>query len=269
MKFCLYMLSYVFPYTDMSSIKLIALKNVPLIEPNDNLVDIIIESLDSTNTSIDSGDIFVIAQKIVSKSENRYKYLDQVVVTNETDQLAKKIGKDPRLLQLIKEESNKIISTEKNVVIVEHKLGYININAGIDFSNIPNQKNIALLLPKNPSLSSKNIQHELSNRLKKDIAVVITDSMTRPYRSGVVNFALASTNLPSLKDISGNKDLFNNSLKCTEIAIADELASAAGLIMGQSNEKKPVILIKGFNKESYSNFDAADLEEKEKNDLYR
>ena len=93
--------------------------------------------------------------------------------------------------------------------------------------------------------------------------------MTRPYRSGVVNFALASTNLPSLKDISGNKDLFNNSLKCTEIAIADELASAAGLIMGQSNEKKPVILIKGFNKESYSNFDAADLVVNEKNDLYR
>ena len=87
------MLSYVFPYTDMSSIKLIALKNVPLIEPNDNLVDIIIESLDSTNTSIDSGDIFVIAQKIVSKSENRYKYLDQVVVTNDTDKLAKRLVK--------------------------------------------------------------------------------------------------------------------------------------------------------------------------------
>ena len=269
MKFCLYVLSYVFSYIDMSSIKLIALENIPFIEPNDNLVEIIVESLHSTNTSIESGDIFVIAQKIVSKSENRYKYLDEVAVSNETNQLAKKIGKDPRLLQLIKNESNKIISTEKNVVIVEHKLGYININAGIDFSNIPNQKNVALLLPENPSLSSKNIHRELSIRLKKEISIVISDSMTRPYRSGVVNFALASTNLPSLKDISGKKDLFNNLLKCTEIAIADELASAAGLVMGQSNEKKPVILIKGFNKESYTNFDAADLVVKEENDLYR
>ena len=269
MKFCLYMLSYVFPYTDMSSIKLIALKNVPLIEPNDNLVDIIIESLDSTNTSIDSGDVFVIAQKIVSKSENRYKYLDQVVVTNETDKLAKKIGKDPRLLQLIIEESNKIISTEKNVVIVEHKLGYINVNAGIDVSNIPDNTEQVLLLPENPTLSSNDICNDLSKKIQKNISVIISDSMTRPFRAGVINFALASTNIPSLEDITNQKDLYGNSFKCTEVAIADELASAAGLIMGQGNEQKPVIIIKGFDKNNCPEFNASDLVVTEKNDLYR
>ena len=253
----------------MNSIQLTAIENFPLVEPNDNLVNIIIDCIASSDVSIDDGDIFVIAQKIISKSENRYVDLNSVKVDIDTNELALKINKDPRLLQVIKNESNKIISSDKNVVIVEHKLGYINVNAGIDVSNIPNNKDQVLLLPENPTLSSDHICKELSKKIQKNISIIISDSMTRPYRAGVINFALASTNVPSLVDITNQKDIYGNSFKCTEVAIADELASAAGLIMGQGNEQKPVIIIKGFNKQNSSEFDASNLVVTEENDLYR
>tara|TARA_B100000965_G_scaffold49067_1_gene36090 strand:- start:3036 stop:3797 length:762 start_codon:yes stop_codon:yes gene_type:complete len=253
----------------MNSIQLTAIENFPLIKPNDNLVNIIIDCIASSDISIDDGDIFVIAQKIVSKSENRYIDLKSVKVDIDTNELALTINKDPRLLQLIKNESNKIISTDKNVVIVEHKLGYINVNAGIDVSNIPDNSEQVLLLPENPTLSSNDICNDLSKKIQKNISVIISDSMTRPFRAGVINFALASTNIPSLEDITNQKDLYGNSFKCTEVAIADELASAAGLIMGQGNEQKPVIIIKGFDKNNCPEFNASDLVVTEKNDLYR
>jgi coenzyme F420-0:L-glutamate ligase/coenzyme F420-1:gamma-L-glutamate ligase len=172
-------------------------------------------------------------------------------------------------MQAIINESNKIISTEKNVVIVEHKLGFININAGIDQSNILQDKNLALLLPENPSKSAKDIQKKLSEIFNKNISIIISDSMTRPYRSGIINFALSSNNIQSLIDLKGEKDMFGNKLRGTEIAVADELASAAGLLMGQSDEGKPVIIIKGFNKAGYKVNDAIDLIVDESEDLYR
>jgi coenzyme F420-0:L-glutamate ligase/coenzyme F420-1:gamma-L-glutamate ligase len=126
-----------------------------------------------------------------------------------------------------------------------------------------------LLLPENPTLSSDHVCKELSKKIKKNISIIISDSMTRPYRAGVINFALASTNVPSLVDITNQKDIYGNTFKCTEVAIADELASAAGLIMGQGNEQKPVIIIKGFSKQNSSEFDASNLVIPEENDLYR
>lgn len=253
----------------MNSLKLIALDNFPLIEPNDNLINLIYNTIDENNLIIDDGDIFVIAQKIVSKSENRYIDLDAVKVTTDAEEMASKLNKHPGLIQLIMNESNKIISTEKNVIIVEHKLGYININAGIDQSNIPQEKNLALLLPENPTKSAEYLQKGLSEILDKDVSVVISDSMTRPYRSGITNFAISSSNFPSLLDLKGKKDIYGNILRGTEVAIADELASAAGLLMGQSKESKPVILIKGFINEKYDVNNAFDLIVNEDEDLYR
>ena len=253
----------------MNSLKLIALEQFPLIEPLDNLVEIIYESIKSNKMTIDDNDVFVIAQKIISKSENRYLNLDEVEVTDEAINLANSLNKDRGLMQAIINESNKILSTEKNVVIVEHKLGFININAGIDQSNILQDKNLALLLPKNPSKSAKDIQKKLSKMLEKNISIIISDSMTRPYRAGVINFALASHNIQSFIDLKGEKDMFGNTLRGTEIAVADELASAAGLLMGQSDEAKPVILIKGFDKSDYKTNDAFNLIINKRDDLYR
>ena len=253
----------------MNAIKLIALKNFPLIKPNDDLANIINNSISLNNICIDDNDVIVVAQKIISKSENRYVDLDKVEVSEEAKDLATKLNKDKGLIQTIINESNKIISTEKNVVIVEHKLGFININAGIDQSNIPQDKNLALLLPENPTKSAIDLHQELTKFLNKNISIIISDSMTRPFRSGVTNFALASHNIQSLIDLKGEEDMFGNKLKGTEIASADELASAAGLLMGQSDEGIPVVIIKGFNRSSYQTNNAFDLIVNENDDLYR
>ncbi len=253
----------------MNSLELVALKDFPLIEPNDNLAEIIFKCIKNNNILVEDYDVIVIAQKVISKSENRYVDLDTVKVSKEAQDLALKLNKDKELVQLIMNESKKILSTEKNVIIVEHLLGFININAGIDQSNIPQDKNLALLLPEDPSKSAKELQIKLSEMLDKNISIIVSDSMTRPYRSGVINFALASHNIQSLLDLKGEKDLYGNKLKGTEVAVADELASAAGLLMGQSDEKKPVILIKGFNKSTYQINNSFDLIVNENDDLYR
>ena len=253
----------------MHYLKLIALKDFPLIEPNDDLASIINKSINNNGIDIESGDVVVVAQKIISKCENRYVELKNIQPSKEATDLAKTLNRDPAFIQIIQNESKKIISTDKNVIIVEHKLGFININAGIDRSNILQNDDEVLLLPENPSKSAKDLQSAISANFQRDIALIVTDSMTRPFRSGVSNFALASANIPSLIDLKGDSDIYGNILQSTEIAIADELAAAAGLLMGQGSEKQPVIIIKGFDKKNFSANDAFDLVVDEDEDLYR
>ena len=253
----------------MDHLNLIALKKFPLIEPGDHLNEIILKSISDNNLLLEDGDILIIAQKIISKAENRYINLDDVIPSQGAIDLGEELNRNPAFIQLILNESKSIISKEKNVIIVEHNLGFIHINAGIDRSNIPQDENLVLLLPIDPSSSAEIIQSFISKSLNINISVVITDSMSRPYRSGVTNFALASANIQSLIDLKGESDIYGNTLKSTEIAIADELAAAAGLLMGQGDELKPVILMKGFSKSSYGINDALDLTVDEKNDLYR
>ena len=253
----------------MNNIELKALEDFPYVEPGDDLAKIILKSFRINNINLDDGDVVVVAQKIISKSENRYIDLNKITPSEKAITLAKELNRDSSFIQVILNESNEIVSTEKNVIVVEHKLGFININAGIDRSNIPQDINQVLLLPKNPTISANNLRLALSEKFKKQIAVVITDSMTRPYRSGVTNFALASSNLQSLIDLSGEKDMYGNILKNTEIAVADEIAAASGLLMGQGSDKKPVVIIKGFNKNKYKVNDALDLVVSREDDLYR
>jgi len=253
----------------MHHLKLIALKDFPLIEPNDDLASIINKSINDNDIVIESSDVVVVAQKIISKCENRFVELKDIQPSKEATKLAKRLNRDPAFIQIIQNESKKIISTDKNVIIVEHKLGFININAGIDRSNILQNDDVVLLLPENPSKSAKDLQSAISANFQRDIALIVTDSMTRPFRSGVSNFALASANIPSLIDLKGDSDIYGNILQSTEIAIADELAAAAGLLMGQGSEKQPVIIIKGFDKKNYSTNDAFDLVVDEDEDLYR
>ena len=253
----------------MDHLKLVALKDFPLVKPHDNLATLIIESIKLNNINIEDGDVIIIAQKVVSKSENRYQNINDVIPTDEAIKLSQELKRDPGFMQIILDESSKIISTDKNVILVEHKLGFININAGLDRSNIDQKKNNVLLLPKDPSKSANNLQIDIAKETTKSISVIITDSMTRPYRSGVTNFALASSNIQSLIDLKGEEDIYGNILMSTEIAIADELSAAAGILMGQGNDAKPVIIIKGFDRNKYSKNDAFDLIVNEEDDLYR
>lgn len=253
----------------MDNLLIQALKEFPLIQPGDNLSSIILESCKHNKFILEDDDIIVIAQKVVSKSENRYKNLLEIKPSKQATNLALSLNRDPAFIQLILNESNEIISTDKNVIIVEHKLGFININAGIDRSNIPENKNLVLLLPEDPSSSSQKIYEDISSKIKKNISVIITDSMTRPYRSGVMNFALASTNIQSLIDLKGEKDIYGNIIQATEIAIADELAAASGLLMGQGNDGMPIVIIRGFDRKHYLKNDAFNLIVKKEDDLYR
>ena len=253
----------------MDNLSLQTLNEFPLIQPGDNLSSIILESCKHNHFELQDGDIIAIAQKVVSKSEGRYENLLEIKPSQKAFDLGKSLNREPAFIELILNESNEIISTEKNVIIVEHKLGFININAGIDRSNIPENKNLVLLLPEDPSLSSQKIYEDISSKTNKNISVIITDSMTRPYRSGVTNFALASANIQSLIDLKGEKDIYGNILQATEIAIADELAAAAGLLMGQGSDGIPIVIIRGFDRTQYSKNDAFDLIVKKEDDLYR
>lgn len=230
----------------MPSLILSTLENIPLIRQGDNLADII---LNATNFTLVDNDIFVIAQKIVSKSEERMVSLADVLPSQEAIDLANKTEKDPRLVELILQESNEVVRFRKNVIVVEHKLGFICANAGIDHSNVlgdGDNKDMVLLLPKNPDQSAKLIREEIKNKTNKNVGVMIIDSHGRAWRNGTVGVCIGLSGIPALIDERGFKDLFGYTLQATIIGVADELAAAASLMMGQAAEGTPVVHVRGF-----------------------
>ena len=176
---------------------------------------------------------------------------------------------DPKISEIVPELSE--IYQRWLLPIQTHHAAFSTMEGIAEFAvqNILQDDDVVLLLPENPSKSAKDLQSAISANFQRDIALIVTDSMTRPFRSGVSNFALASANIPSLIDLKGDPDIYGNILQSTEIAIADELAAAAGLLMGQGSEKQPVVIIKGFDKKNYSTNDAFDLVVDEDEDLYR
>ena len=231
----------------MKNLQLIAIEGIPLIEPGDNLVKIIIQAVKEQKIKLKSGDILVIAQKIVSKSENRYAYLKEVIPSSEAFRIAKKTEKDPKLVQLILNESARVIRYKKGLMVVENKLGFVHANAGIDKSNIEinNDNPKVLLLPKNPDGSALSIKKGIFRKIELNLGIIINDSSGRAWRKGIVGIAIGSSGVEALSDLRGKTDLYGNTLEITEVGKADEIASAASLLMGQADEGFPVILVKG------------------------
>lgn len=229
------------------TLTLIALSAIPLVEPGDDIVAMMIDAVSQADHVIETGDVLVIAQKIISKTENRYVYLDDVEPTAAAIELAAHCDKDPRLVETILSESAEVIKTRPGVVIVEHRLGYVHANAGIDRSNISSQEAAerVLLLPENPDASAGEIRDQIRQRCGCDVNIIINDSAGRAWRNGTVGFAIASAGFEPLVDMYGQKDLFDRPLEVTQVAVADELAAAASFLMGQSNEGVPAVLIKG------------------------
>jgi len=183
--------------------------------------------------------------------------------------LSKKISKEPNFIQAVLNESKQVVRYRMGVLIVEHKLGFIHANAGIDRSNTDQKKDIVLLLPQNPDESAKKISESLAHKSKKNISVIITDTMGRPFRNGIVGFTIGSHNIECIMDERGKNDLYGNELKVTQVAIADELAAAASLLMGQAAQKKPVIVIKGYKFKQSKLIDSKSLIRSEEEDLFR
>jgi coenzyme F420-0:L-glutamate ligase/coenzyme F420-1:gamma-L-glutamate ligase len=242
---------------------------MPLIQPGQDLSDEIINAIASESILVDDGDVIAIAQKIVSKSENRYLDISSLSPTDEAKTLSKQIDKDPKFIQAILNESKKVVRYRMGVLIVEHKLGFIHANAGIDRSNIDQEQDIVLLLPEDPDQSAKEISQSLSQFFKKNVSVIITDTMGRPFRNGIVGFTIGSHNIECILDERGQKDLYENKLKVTQIGIADELAAAASLLMGQAAQKKPVVIIKGYKFKQNNLSDSQSLIRGEEEDLFR
>ncbi|MFC7398475.1 coenzyme F420-0:L-glutamate ligase [Chelatococcus sp. GCM10030263] len=224
------------------------LSGIPLIEPGDDLAQILADALRKNDLALLDGDILVVAQKIVSKAEGRYVDLAEVTPSARAHEIAAKTGKDPRHVEVVLSESEEIVKVGPRVVVAAHKLGFVMANAGIDESNISHDDGAGrvLLLPHDPDGAAAELKRRLDMAFGISIGVVINDSFGRPWRNGVVGVALGAAGVPSLVDRIGSQDLFGRSLKVTEIAVADELASAGSLLMGQAAEGIPAVLVRGF-----------------------
>ena len=232
------------------SLVLTALPNIPMIQSGDDLVKIIITGLAEANIQLQNEDILVLAQKVVSKSEGRWVNLLNIIPSTRAIELAQDVDKDPRLVELILRESNQILRTRTGTVIVEHRLGFVCANAGIDHSNVAGEAKTdaewVLLLPENPDSSAESIRKSLEKISGTRLGVMIIDSHGRAWRQGVVGVAIGLSGMPGLVDMRGKRDLFGYKLRITTIGAADELAAASSLLMGQVDEATPIAHVRGF-----------------------
>mgnify|MGYP001184069917 FL=1 len=248
-----------------------AIPEMPLITPGDDLAAIIIDALDSSKFDVSDGDILVIAQKIVSKSENRYVDLATVTPSPQTRELAAKVAKDPRLVELILSESSEVLRAAPGVLVVVHRLGYVMANAGIDRSNLdPNEngREGVLLLPENPNAACARMRSLFENNFQRRIGVIINDSVGRAWRNGSVGMALGVAGPPALWDRIGTNDIFGQPLQITQIGFADQIAAAAALVMGEGAEGQPVVKVGGLLWEAVTT-DADSLLRPKEQDLFR
>lgn len=228
-------------------LRLFGVPGLPMVEPGDDIIDQIVTALVACNEELRNDDVLVIAQKIVSKAEGRYLDLREVEPSAEAISIAEEVDKDPRKVQAILDESNEVIRKRPGVLIVEHKLGFVQANAGIDQSNIDmDDENRCLLLPVDPDKSAQRLREQIHERLGIHVGIVINDSIGRAWRIGSLGLAIGVSGLTGLEDHIGGEDLFGNELKVTQVGAADELAAGASLVMGQTTEKTPVVLVRGY-----------------------
>jgi coenzyme F420-0:L-glutamate ligase / coenzyme F420-1:gamma-L-glutamate ligase len=232
------------------ALTLTPLSGLPLISPGDDLASLILQALDRAHLTLEDGDIVVLAQKIVSKAEGRLVDLTQVMPSARALELASQTAKDPRLVEVILSESHQVLRTRPGVIVVEHRLGFICASAGVDHSNVHGVKgrpeDWVLLLPEDPDASAFALRQRLESVSGVHLGVLIIDSHGRAWRMGTVGVTIGLSGLPGLVDMRGWADLFDFRLQITQVGVADELAAAASLVMGQSAEGTPVVHVRGF-----------------------
>jgi coenzyme F420-0:L-glutamate ligase/coenzyme F420-1:gamma-L-glutamate ligase len=228
------------------ALTLIPLRAVPLVRAGDDLANIVVQALAETGVSLQPCDVLILAQKIVSKAEGRSIDLNTVTPSPRAIELAKAADKDPRVVELILAESTEVLRHRPGAIIVAHRLGFVLANAGIDQSNVgADGEERALLLPADPDRSCRQLRERLRERTGIDVAVLIIDSFGRAWRNGTVGTAIGVSGFPALADLRGQPDLFGRPLQVTEVGLADELAAAASLLMGQAAEGVPIVLARG------------------------
>ncbi|MBN2045628.1 MAG: coenzyme F420-0:L-glutamate ligase [Anaerolineales bacterium] len=230
----------------MNQLVFTALPGIPMIDTGDNLIEIVVNSLRQAEIQLADGDILVLAQKIISKAEGRWVNLTAVVPGEEALALAAETNKDPRLVEMILQESSRVSRKRPGLIIVEHRLGFICANAGIDHSNVRGEGDWVLLLPADPDKSAQQLREGITSVSGARIGVAIVDSHGRAWRNGTVGITIGLAGLPGVVNCVGEVDLFGYKLVATEIGAADELAAGASLLMGQVDEATPAVHVRGF-----------------------
>lgn len=227
------------------AIELIGLENIPIVDGNSDISQIIKEAIVKQGCSINHGDIILIAETLISKAEENFIKIDELKPSDLAVELAEKSKKDPKLVEAILEESNEVVEVGPNFIITETKHGFVCANAGIDESNVGD--GLATPMPVDADKSAKEIREFLEKEFNEELAVIITDTQGRAFRFGAIGTAIGCSGIDPLWRRVGEKDLYGRELETTEIATGDELAAAASLIMGQADEGLPVVIIRGFN----------------------
>jgi coenzyme F420-0:L-glutamate ligase/coenzyme F420-1:gamma-L-glutamate ligase len=252
----------------VTAIQVIAIENLPLIAKGDNVARLIYSATKRQKTPIQEKDVIVITHVAVSKAEGNVVNLDEVSPSERAKEIALKVGKEPALVEVILRETKEVTRMGPNSLITETKNGIVCANAGVDKSNVQGERNV-VLLPKNPDASAQKIRREIRRLTGCDVAVIISDTHGRPLRMGEINVAIGIAGIKPIRDRRGEKDLFGYVLRIKQTAIADELASAAELVIGQASEGIPAAIIRGINYQTAENASANELTRPKETDLFR
>ena len=250
-------------------LEIVALEGVPDISEGDDLCQVVLDAYEATDLAPQPGDILVVAQKIVSKAEGRLVDLAAVSPSPRAERLARETEKDARTIELILSEADEVMRTRPGLIVVRHRLGYVLANAGIDASNVQaGGEERVLMLPRDPDGSAASLRDEIRRRTGIAPGVIVSDSLGRAWRIGTVGTALGAAGVTALADLRGNPDMFGRSLMVSEVGLADQIASAAALAMGEADERRPVALVRGLAAASEDSR-AADLIRPREFDLFR
>ena len=252
----------------MEPIKVIAVEGLPLIKPGDNIGGLIVNAAKKQKTPLQNKDVIVVTHVAVSKAEGNIVNLDKIVPSEKAKEVARQTNKDPALVEVILRETKDIVRIGQNSIITETNSGVICANAGVDRSNVSGERNV-VPLPKNPNVSAQNIRQEIKRLTGVNVAVIVSDTHGRPLRMGEINVAVGVAGIKPIRDRRGGKDLFGYVLRIKQTAVADELSSAAELVIGQANEGIPAAIIRGYNYQSAEEVSATQLTRAKEKDLFR
>ena len=252
----------------MKGVEVIGVKKLPLIKKGNNLAELICNAAEKQNTPIQEKDVIVVTHVAVSKAEGNVVNLDEVSPSQRAKKIAQKTDKDPALVEVILWETKDVVRTRVNSLITETRNGMVCANAGVDRSNVEGERNV-VLLPKDADASAQRIRQEVKRLTGCNVAVIVSDTHGRPFRMGEINVAIGIAGIKPIRDRRGEKDLFGYVLRIKQTAVADELASAAELVMGQANEGIPAAIIRGYNYQATENASATELARPKEKDLFR
>ncbi|MGD0451308.1 MAG: coenzyme F420-0:L-glutamate ligase [Candidatus Bathyarchaeia archaeon] len=252
----------------MDVIKIIAVENLPLIKPGDNIAELISNAAKKQGTPIKENDVIVVTHVVVSKAEGNIINLDGMTPSEKAKEIAQQTNKEPALVEVILRETKEIVRIGQNSIITETNSGIVCANAGIDRSNVSGDRNV-VPLPKNPNASAQNIRQEIKQLTGVNVAVIVSDTHGRPFRLGEINVAVGVAGIKPIRDRRGEKDLFGYVLRIKQTAIADELSSAAELVIGQANEGIPAAIIRGYSYQIIEGASTTELIRAKEKDLFR